>query len=341
MFVKELTKAEYAKYLESYPDATVFHGIEWINIVSKTYKLNVKYLGFFENENVVVGVLPLFVRRFYGVKLFGAPLPQTGTPTLFPLFLVDESSAALLALTEWVKTRRISHLQICWKDPALVVPKGAYVEVRETLTISISNTLGELWKNFTATARNRLRKAVRSGVKVHWMTRAEFLDEYYELLESTYRRQGLQPNFPRALYKALIETCLGRNLRILAATLNGQRISAVWILFDKQNCYFWDGASRQEHKKLAASNLLQWEVIRWGSKNRLKTYNLIGGLTTSGRGGNRIGIGRFKRSLGGSPTEYAVVYWQQKWIYPAFRFYRFLLRARNRPSKRTNGKVPT
>ena len=312
MVIREISVVEYSSFIQHHPDRTVFHRVAWLEIAARVYGSSIRYLGLFDDD-ALWGVCPVFVLRKFGFRLYGCPLPGHATPRLLPLIPDDQREEALAAFDQWVKENRISHFQLCWKDPEVRLPRGARAEVLKNLEVPLGQTVEVCWKHVRPKARNEIRYAAyRHGVRIHWIRNKAFLTEYQRLLESTYTlRQGIAPNFPPELYRELLNRRESLNLRVASATRRGRVVAAAWILFDNGRCYWWDGASDHEQRKLSANNLLQWEMLRWCTKRGFKVYDMVGfGGRVKVGSGARPGITQFKESFGAYAVDYAVIYWQ-------------------------------
>lgn len=312
MLIREISASDYSSFIQHCPDRTVFHKVAWLETVARVYGSTIQYLGLFDSDELI-GVCPIFVQRKFIIRLYGCPLPGHATPRLLPLIPEHRQEEALAAFDVWIKKRRISHFQLCWKDIHVHLGKGVRAEFLKNLEIPLGLTLETTWKQIKPKARNEIRYAVhRHGIRIHWIRDEAFLAEYERLLVSTYtQRQGISPNFPLELYRELLKERESLNLRVVSATQRGKVVAAAWILFDNDRCYWWDGASDYEQRKLSANHLLQWEILRWCTKRGFKVYDLVGfgGRAKSGPGA-RPGITQFKESLGACPVDYAVLYWQ-------------------------------
>ncbi len=332
MVLREIDESEYAAFLESRPLYSVFHKPAWLRAVQTAYGVNCFLLGLFDGARLVGG-LPVFHRRIWGVRFYGAPLPRLATPiALLPIVPQDSGDECLRALDEWARHRSLPHFQASWHGPRPILSEPARIELRDNLEIDLEAApLDGLWKGIKSEARNRIRRATRADVQVNWIEAPDAVRIYRGLVQSTYNRQGIRPNFPFSFYEILYREMIGRGLRILSAVHQGKIIAALWILHDARKCYFWDGASNQEFRQLAANHLLHWEVLSWAKQRGLKTYDLIGRSTESGRAGARPGIGRFKRSLGARPVDYWVITWQAPWVRVGVWLYRQLMNRRHQP----------
>ena len=69
-----------------------------------------------------------------------------------------------------------------------------------------------------------------------------------------------------------------------------------WILFVyKDTLYYPYGASSNEHREAMASNLMMWEVIKFGKKLVLKKFDMWGALSNNpDRNDSWYGFHRFK-----------------------------------------------
>jgi glycosyltransferase 2 family protein len=324
MVIREISVTDYKDFIGHHPDRTAFHGVAWLEAVARVYGSSVRYLGLFSDDRLQ-GVCPIFVLRKFVFRLYGCPLPGHATPRLLPLIPDDKRGEALAAFDAWVREKGIRHFQLCWEDPRAPLPEGTRIEILKNLEVPLGPSVEATWKQIKPKARNEIRYAAnRHGIRTHWVHSESFLTEYQRLLQSTYaERQGIAPNFPLRLYRALLKEQDSLNLRVVSATQRGKVVAAAWILFDNDRCYWWDGASDHEQRKLSANHLLQWEMLRWCTKRGFKVYDMVGfgGRVKSGEGA-RPGITQFKESLGAHAVDYAVLYWQTGLLRFALASYR-------------------
>ncbi|HEV7165159.1 MAG TPA: GNAT family N-acetyltransferase [Gammaproteobacteria bacterium] len=306
--IREISRTEYADFLVSITHSP-FQRMEWLALVERLYPIRVIPLGCF-SENRLQAVIPLLRRRYGPAILFGAPLRKCPVPpaTLFcaPPTKVDLVSQAL---ETWVRRQGVGYMQATYPpSPAGVPDAGDMAEKLENLELKLSRPLAELWQLLSKKTRYTVRRAVKDGVKLHWAFDADFIQTQLKLLHDTYARQGVQPNYPPALYRALLEKRSVTGLRIMYATVAGRIIAAAWLLAGGDRCYYWDAVTSEEGRRLSANHALVWCLIRWAKRHRFETIDFVG-TARGGRGGSRPGIGHFKRSMGALPVEYHIVYW--------------------------------
>jgi hypothetical protein len=326
----ELTRHEYGDFVTRHPERRVFHGLPWLDAVCRGYGVGIRFLGL-QDGNHLVGAIPVVIRKKMGVSLYGSPLPQTGTPPSVPILApLERCEEVLRAVEDWVRENRIWHFQVTWPGPLFFHPSArARVEQLDNLEIELSARLKLNWNLLSDLPKRGVKRAVRSGVKLHWYTGHDALQRYSVLLDSTYDRQGLRPNFPLSMYQSVQALVPRHSMKILSATHEGRVIAAVWLLCDANRCHYWDASSLQAYRELSAGHLLVWELIRWSALNGYRVLDMVG-TSIGGRGGSRPGIGRFKQSFGAKPVVYSVVYWQAGWLVAALAMYRLLARIQRR-----------
>lgn len=304
--IRELTREEYDAFLQTIPHS-IFHKLAWLDVIACVYKLRIRTLGHMRDSQLCA-VTPLMGRRIGPLMLWGSPLRKCGTPPATPFCSpAEEASALLPAFRQWAATQRFGYLQI-------TIPTGSSLKTRESeriepldnLELDLDRPLESIWKDL-AQQKTAVRKAVRSGVRIHFQTTLDFLRIQDDLLVATYERQKLQPNFPRSLYRAILGAREQNGLRLLSAVHQGRTIASIWTLTDTARCYYWDAASLPEARDLSANHLLVWCLIRWAHRKGLHTLDFVG-TSIGGRGGSRPGIGRFKQSMGGRPVQYRILY---------------------------------
>ena len=328
MLIREIPENTYSVFSTNHEDSTPFHSTTWLRrVIVSTFSSTVSYLGVYDGETLL-GCFPVISKRFGPLHLHGSPLPKHATYTLHPLLNKQvDSEAFLAAVADWVKSNKIYYFQLTWIRNTPQNLNGGTCECRPTLVVPLQGDILQVWKKIKREARNRIRHALKSGIRLHWSSMEKIEKHYQELLDSTYGRQGISQTFPKMIYSYIAENQQALNVKVLSATLQNEIIASIWLIYNEKTCYFWDGASKQDYRKLSPNHLLHWSVMRWCKKSGIVAYDLIG---VGGRAGFRDGITRFKRSLGGQVIDMHTIYWMKWWLRILLNFYRCYLRIKDK-----------
>ncbi|MFC3650342.1 lipid II:glycine glycyltransferase FemX [Dyella humi] len=331
-----LSKEEYAAFLATVPHSA-FHKLEWLAALQVIYPLQIQLIGYFQGQDLFA-VTPLMGLRRGPFTFWGAPIRKCNTPpaTIF-CSPRNEAAKALPALHMWVRRQRLSYVQVTLPDENNHAEDLAdKIEALDNLELDLSMPLQSIWDGLSQ-QRASVRKAVKSGVHVHWGYRSEILSAQRKVVQDTYRLQRIEPNIPDKLYATLLTTQKSNDVRVLYATHEGRIVAIVWVICDATRCYYWDAAGLAEARELNANHLLVWCLIRWASKHGFKTLDLVG-TSIGGKGGSRPGIGRFKQSMGGRPVAYRIAYWYSPFMKILFACYRQSLQLSKRLKEIRSGK---
>ncbi len=323
--VREISAEEYSAFLAG-TEHSAFQRLEWLAATQAAYRVRVTTLGFFDGERLVA-VGPLLQRRMGPFRLSGFPLRKCGIPTAIPFCAPAAAAPEVLApLLGWARRRHVQYLQITL--PHGVEADGvAPFEPFDNLELDIARPIEAVWKSIPDSQRSCIRKAVRLGVRAHWIAGDEALRTLRRMLDWTYNRQGIAPNISDAFYRELHARRHENGLRILCAVHQNRPVAVTWIFRDAGRCYYWDAASDEGARELNANHLLVWLLIRWAHRKRARVLDFVGSGT--GRdAGSRPGIGQFKRSMGARPVRYQIRYRYTPLLHAALIGFRLLQRVR-------------
>ena len=156
--------------------------------------------------------------------------------------------------------------------------------------LDLSPSPEDLLKKMSQKTRYNIRVAIKHDVKV----REEYTDaafhDYLKLTEETTSRQKFfahTKKYHQLMWetlqtkpKKLGESINKNNLEahLFIASLNKQPLTT-WIVFTFHDfLYYPYGASSSEHREAMSSNLMMWDVMMYGKKMGLKTFDMWGSL---------------------------------------------------------------
>lgn len=152
------------------------------------------------------------------------------------------------------------------------------VDLGKTVCIDLSNE-NDVWDNFSSKNRNVIRKAIKNNIKISYDLSSKSIDIFKNIYNQTMNRDNADEYyyFNDEFYSSILEHLNGRVL-IFNATLENKTIASSMIIFSNDMLSYHLSGSLKEYGSLAATNLLLFEVSKWGIKNGYKTFHLGGGV---------------------------------------------------------------
>ena len=184
------------------------------------------------------------------------------------------------------------------------VESGRPLFTRYTFNLDLTPSEDELMANMTSKTRYNTRLAQKRGVKVFEDSSDRGLEDYLKVLAETTNRQGFYahtPDYFRKMWQELKDTGIAH---IFKATYENQ-ILVTWIVFVFNNVLYYPyGASSSAHREVMASNLIMWEVIKFGKAQSCTSFDMWGALGPEPDHNDPwYGFHRFKKGYGGQLTE--------------------------------------
>jgi lipid II:glycine glycyltransferase (peptidoglycan interpeptide bridge formation enzyme) len=263
-------------------NAVVSHPLqtyEWGEFREKT-GVKVIRRGFFENEKLISG-FQLTIHK----------IPKTPW-TIGYLPKGDMSTKELLEeLKKIGKEERCVFIQLepnatttTHQFKSLNLPTAAHpLFTKYTFMLDLTQSEEELLKNMHPKGRYNIRVAQKHGVEVVEDSSEKAFEAYLRLTKETTTRQKFYAHterYHRLQWQTLPHTLTKNTLssHLFLAKYNGKILTA-WIVFVfKDELFYPYGASSSENREVMASNLMMWEVIRFGKKLGLKTFDMWGAM---------------------------------------------------------------
>lgn len=152
---------------------------------------------------------------------------------------------------------------------------GKTIFTPSTFQIDLTKTEDELLKSFTSKTRYNIRLAERKGVTVYEDNSENAFKEYLKLTKETTQRDKFFAHSEN--YHKLMWQNLKNNIAHLLIAKYGKDTVVTWVLFSHDNVLYYPyGASTHKYKNVMAPNLMMWEAIKFGKKNRCVTFDLWG-----------------------------------------------------------------
>lgn len=267
--------ARWDQFVHNEPSASFFHLSGWMRAIERTFDYSSCAI-LAERDGHITGVLPLYSIKNWvlGHCLISTPLAVSGG-----IAAADhESYYALLARAkDMAREQQVEYLELRNTTGKLEPgfhPNTRYVNFSCDLARDSEANLKRLPKD----TRYMIRKAQKQGLEVRHG--ADLLDDFYELFALSMRRLGT-PVFPKALLKNLLAEFPGQT-DLLTVYSGDKAVSGVLtFLFRDTVLPYYSGAS-PEAPRLAANNLMYWELMQWAAERGYRTFDF--GRSKTGTG---------------------------------------------------------
>lgn len=186
---------------------------------------------------------------------------------------------------------------------------GKPLFTKYTFQLDLTQAEDILFKNLGSKTRYNVNLSYKKGVKIFENTSQEGMEQYISVLEETTKRQGFyahSPEYFRTMWKNLGNSGM---LRIFNAVYEDTIVTS-WIMFVFNGVLYYPyGASRDVHRDVMASNLMMWEMIRFGKQNNCRLFDMWGSLGPEpDEKSPWYGFHRFKKGYGGELMEFMGTY---------------------------------
>lgn len=152
------------------------------------------------------------------------------------------------------------------------------VNLGETVFIDLESE-ETMWNNFTSKNRNVIRKAIKNNVIIINSLNKETMNDFIDIYNKTMDRDSADDYyyFNKDFFQSIING-LNEYTKIFYAMYKNKIIASSIILMANNKLNYHLSGSLKEYGNLAATNLLLYEVAKWGNKNGYKTLHLGGGV---------------------------------------------------------------
>jgi len=259
--------------LDHSPNATVFHTIEWNQLLIDYFGLkNVTLLAHIADN-------PVGLFNFYRLKdnscwssavnlhsVYGGPISTNNSvPVIIALLKKAENICPFADFRIWTPPHY---------DISAFLHSGYTKKEMYTPIMNIQGTEEELWARMPHDKRYEIRKALKNNIRIKiGDTKALYL--FCHLLEETLAKSGLT-SLPEGFLIRLFEKLhpLGR-AKLWIAEHDETIISSAFILYYKNTAYYWNIGWRREYGKLGPNDLMSWEIVKDASQKGCVYYDLL------------------------------------------------------------------
>ncbi len=301
---------------------------EWGEFRKKT-GVKVERLGFFEGEKLIKGLQVTFHNiPIPGINKTIGYLPKGFVPDEDQISALKQLAIKHNALFIKLEPNilqsadvspQFTQLKELFRKNNMV--KGRPLFTKYTFQLDLLPTEDQLFANLHHKTRYNVNLAYKKGVRIFENSTSAGMEQYIEILEETKSRQGFYahtPDYFRKIWQSLGESGF---IKIFNAVYQ-DTIVVSWVMFLFNNVLYYPyGASRSIHRQVMASNLMMWEMIRFGKEAGCHSFDMWGSLGPKPDPKNSwFGFHRFKKGYGGQLME-SVGSYDLVMNYPIYKLY--------------------
>ena len=256
-------------FVESRPEATLFHHPAWARLLADCYGYRAMAIALTQSDGTVMAGLPVLdVSRPLGRRRW-VSLPFTDRCAPLAAASTDEVATALVSLA---RSQRLDALEVR-------APLAQRADVQHTTEfvrheLALSSDTKSTWERLFKNHRRNVRIAERSGVRIVAGDPARELEVFYRLHLRTRRRLGV-PTQPRRFFDLLLERLLRPGLGFVLSAYAGDTPIAAAIFGCWNGTAIYKYSARDERfAKLDANYLLLWTAIQTASERGCHTFDL-------------------------------------------------------------------
>lgn len=259
----------YNDYISNQPNASIYHTLEWKNVLEKSFGYKPFYFIALEN-NQITGVLPSFEIKSIVFKKRLVSLPFSQVTKI--LYDNENILNELINFAyEFYEKGNYEYIEIKHGKNFLTLNK---VENFYETTLNLDTSLDTIWKNFDAgSVRWGIRKAQKNNVEIKTDKDLKDIKNFYRLFAFTRKRLGV-PVYSFPFFQNMFDL-LKEKVKLYLAYYNNICIAGIIVFyFNKIATYAYSASiNKREFLKLQPTNLLLWTAIKDAHLNHYKLFN--------------------------------------------------------------------
>ncbi len=284
---------QWNSYVESHPEAKIYHLFEWKKVVERSFGHKVLYLAAFDKDRIA-GILPLvrFNSRMFGKFLVSMPFFNYGGELVSNEILRNKFYSHL---HQFILQQNLNFVEFRQDDELEInLPVRQH---RVTFLLSLPDSEEDLWNGFKAKLRSQIRRPTKEGM---WAKTGglELLDNFYQIFSFNMRDLGT-PVYSKGFFQNILETFPEQVDLVVVYTSENVPVAASLLIGYRDTMEIPWASSLHEYNRFSPNMLLYWHSIKIAISKGYKTFDF-------GRSAPDAGTYRFKQQWGGEEKN---LYW--------------------------------
>jgi lipid II:glycine glycyltransferase (peptidoglycan interpeptide bridge formation enzyme) len=260
-------------FVESHPQASVFHSTNWLKALQSTYGYEPSVVTTSSpGARLTNGLVFCSVKSWLtGRRLVSLPFSDHCEPLVNNSVELDD---LLLHTKRYVEAGKWKYIEI----RPIACQLGPQTGFGGSITYSfhrlqLRKSTEELFRSFHQDCvQRKIRRAEREKLQYEEGNSEILLRRFYDLLVVTRRRQHLPPQ-PLSWFRALIAE-FGDNLKIRVASKDDLPIASILTITHKQSMVYKYGCSDARFHKFGGMALLFWNAIQEANHKGLNEFEM-------------------------------------------------------------------
>jgi hypothetical protein len=273
------------EFIEGSPHGLIFHKWDSLKIIKKYLTYDLYTYGIYD-ENVLVGLLPLFYKRINGCKTIFSPPPRTGIPYMGLVMNREYDRSS--------QKKKEGYLNFCVEEISKEIAKynpnyllistvPGFLDIRPfqwdnysinpnyTYILDLTRPQEDILNNFHRYLRKDIRHAENKGFRFQV---SEDISAFYEMQKKRYKEQNLSDPVENEKYVKNLFEAYPENLRTYYVYSDkNEALGAITVQEYKKRFMTWMGTTKSiEH----ANEFLIWNLIKHAKENDYEKFELMG-----------------------------------------------------------------
>ena len=174
---------------------------------------------------------------------------------------------------------------------------------QSSIIFDISKSNEELLAEMNSGAAQRVRKAIKKGVKI-WFASPDQYDLFFEKWKETAGGKGFS-TITKQQYNDLLRFLRTHNAgNVFISELEGEIIAGSICLYNQDTIVYLYGFTNRKFTNIWGHHYLKYAMFEWAREYGFKYADLMGGAPTGFPDHPLNGVSKFKESLGGTKIEH-------------------------------------
>ena len=286
------------RFLETTPMASLYHQVDWLEVIERTFGHRCYYLVC-KREGKVTGVLPLvhMKSRIFGNMLISIPFVNYGGLCVGDM---ETGQALVREAVTIAGSSGARHIEL--RQEKLLDNGMAVLSHKASMRLALPRDKEALWKSFPSKLRSQIKVPMKAGMAAHVGGLNE-LDAFYHVFSINMRDLGT-PVMPREFFKNFMEIFPDAT-RICTVYDKGRPVASGFLAGYKKKLEIPWASSLREFNRQSPNMLLYSTCLEFGCENGYEVFDF--GRSTPGEG-----TFRFKQQWGATPLPLYWHYWTKE-----------------------------